>query len=231
MRVLPLYPNGHKRAQARISGLVLIVLFWVVGISYAQTVEEYYNKGVEYGAQGKFKEAENEFKRALEIDQFYGPAKECLKLTEDALAKRVENEVAIHLFKGVVYGIKGMWDEAITEYKKAIALNPNYADAHNILGLAYANKGMRDEAIAEFKKAIALNPNDAEAHNNLGVAYGNKGMLDEAITEFKKAIALNPNYAEAHYNLAVSYYYKGQHGLAIKHCDQAIELGYKVHPE
>jgi tetratricopeptide (TPR) repeat protein len=162
MRVLPLYPNGHKRAQARISGLVLIVLFWVVGISYAQTVEEYYNKGVEYGAQGKFKEAENEFKRALEIDQFYGPAKECLKLTEDALAKRVENEVAIHLFKGAIYGNKGMWDEAITE--------------------------------------------------------------------FKKAIALNPNFAEAHYNLAVSYYYKGQHGLAIKHCDQAIELGYKVHP-
>ena len=132
---------------------------------------------------------------------------------------------------GVAYSGKGMYDEAIAEFKKGIEINPNYAEAHSNLGIAYRNKGRFDEAIAELKKAIEINPNYAEAHSNLGIAYGGKGMFDEAIAEYKKAIEINPNYAEAHNNLAVVYYCKGEYRLAIKHCDRAIELGYRVHPE
>ena len=100
-------------------------------------------------------------------------------------------------------------------------------------GTAYLNKGMLDEAIAEYKKAIEINPNDAMAHNNLGLAYLGLvyldiGMYDKAIAEFKKAIKVSPEYADADNNLAVAYYYKGEYSLAIKHCDRAIDLGYRV---
>ena len=134
--------------------------------------------------------------------------------------------------KGIAYLNKGMFDQAITELKKALEIDPNLAEAYTTLGAAYAGKGMLDKAIAEFKKAIEINPNYAMAHNDLGIAYLDKGgMLNEAITEFQKAIEIDPNYAEAHNNLAVSYYYKGEYSLAIKHCDKLIELGYEVNPE
>jgi len=140
----------------RISSLVLMVLFLVVGISYTQTVEEYYDKGVEYGVQGRFVEAEEEFKKALRIDRFYTPAKECLRLVKDVLEKKVEDEAIIHLFKGAGYGSKGMVDEAIAECKKAIAIDPNYAEAHNNIAVAYYDKGQYDLAIEYCNKAIEL---------------------------------------------------------------------------
>jgi tetratricopeptide (TPR) repeat protein len=103
-------------------------------------------------------------------------------------------------------GIKALtakqYDEAITEFKKAIKINPNYADAHNYLGLAYSKKGMLDKAISEYKKAIKIKPDYALAHLNLGVVYDNKGMVDEAISEYKIAISINPDFAE--YKIAIS---------------------------
>ncbi len=140
----------------RMGVLVLMVLFLVVGVSYAQTAKECHNKGIEYGAQGKFKEAEEEFKKALKIDQFYTPAKEGLKTIEDVLEKRVENEAVIYLFKGAAYGSKGLFDEEIAECKKAIAINPNYAEAHYNLAVAYYYKGQYGLAIEHCDRAIEL---------------------------------------------------------------------------
>ncbi len=151
-----------------------------------------------YGKQGKFKEAEKGLKSVLKIVPSFGIAKEVLKLIEDVLGKRVEGKFATQLFKAII-------DNTIAEYKKAIAINPNYARAHYHFAVAYASKGMIDKAIAEHKKAIAINPNYAEAHLSLGTAYASKGMIDEAIAEYKKSIAINPNYAEAHLSLGNVY--------------------------
>jgi len=92
--------------------------------------------------------------------------------------------------KGIAYANKGMLDEAIAEFKKAIQINPNDAMAHNNLGNAYANKGMLDQAIAECKKAIQINPNYATAHMNLAVAYYYKEEYSLAIKHCDRAIEL-----------------------------------------
>jgi len=83
-----------------------------------------------------------------------------------------------------------MFDEAIAEYKKAIAIDPNDADAYADLGMVYGEKGMLDEAIAECKKAIAIDPNHAKAHNNLAVAYYGKEQYGLAIKYCDKTIEL-----------------------------------------
>jgi len=93
--------------------LVLVILFLTVGVAYAQTDKKYYyNKGVEYATQREFEKAREEFKKALEIERFYWPAKECLKLIEDVLEEKIEGKAATHLFKGIDYDRKGMFDEA-----------------------------------------------------------------------------------------------------------------------
>ena len=69
---------------------------------------------------------------------------------------------------------QGRLDEAIAAYNRAIALKPDYAEAHNNLGIALKDQGRLDEAIAAYHRAIALKPDHAEAHNNLGIALGTR---------------------------------------------------------
>jgi tetratricopeptide (TPR) repeat protein len=125
-------------------------------------------------------------------------------LWKDA-AQKSPHKSRPHHGLGLAYDDKGMLDEAIFEYKKALTIKPNDAKAHSNLGAAYDKKGMFDEAIFEYKKALAIKPNYAEVHNNLGLTYENKGMFDEAIFEYKKALTIKPNDAKAHSNLGIVY--------------------------
>ena len=125
---------------------------------------------------------------------------------------------------GNAYEKKGVLNKAITECKKALAIDPNYRDAHNNLGLAYNEKGMVNEAITECKKALAIDPNFREAYYNLGTVYAHKGQTDEAIAAYKRAIAINPNDAKTHYNLGNAYATKGQTDEAIAAYKRAIAI-------
>ena len=110
---------------------------------------------------------------------------------------------------GLVYAHMGKIDEAITEYKKALAINPNFAEAYYNLGNAYSAKGQTEESIAAYKRALAIDPNLVEALNNLGLVYEDKGMLDDAILEYQKALTINHEYSKAAANLSAAYSKKG----------------------
>lgn len=87
---------------------------------------------------------------------------------------------------------QGRPEEAITEFQRAVEVDPEYAAAHLNLGYAYDRQGQIEEAVAEYRKAIELEPGNVFAHNNLGVLYNKKGLYDEAIAEFEKALRLDP---------------------------------------
>ncbi|TES85230.1 tetratricopeptide repeat protein [Candidatus Aerophobetes bacterium] len=170
----------------------------------------HYALGIAYGKKGMSEEEISEYRKAIEIGPVYAE---------------------MHCNLGAAYLNKGMYDEAIAEFRKAIEISSDYFDAHYNLGLTHIHNGMYDEAIAELGKALEINPDGADAHCALGIAYGKKGMSDEEVSEYRKAIETNPNHVGAHNNLAVAYYHKGDYSLAIEHCDKAITLGHRVHPE
>ena len=140
----------------RISLLLLMIFSLMTGICYGQTAKDYYDRGIDYGVAGEFEKAQQEFKKALEADPFYAPARICLKLSEDAVKQRIKTETALYLFKGIAYANKGMYDEAIAECKKALEINPNFAEAHNNLAVSYYYKGEYSLAIEHFDRAMEL---------------------------------------------------------------------------
>lgn len=86
----------------------------------------------------------------------------------------------------------GDYDFALAELKKAISMNPDYPDLHNLLGIAYANKGMTDDAVMEFETALKIHPNYLKARLNIALTLYEKGANDEAMNHLEKVLKLDP---------------------------------------
>ncbi|MCG8625433.1 MAG: tetratricopeptide repeat protein, partial [Proteobacteria bacterium] len=76
---------------------------------------------------------------------------------------------------------------------KAIALDPDFADAYSNRGIVYTIKDDHDSAIVDHTRVIELNPDDTYAHIFRGGAYEVKGDYDRAIIDYTQAIKLDPD--------------------------------------
>ncbi len=121
--------------------------------------------------------AEREFRRAIELNPGYP---------------------TVHYFYGFTYLLPmGRFDEAITELKRAIELDPFSAILNVNLGWALYFVRRYDDAIVQLKKAAEIDPNFGQAHMHLAEAYEEKGMHEEAIAELAKlppaySVSLDP---------------------------------------
>ncbi len=110
---------------------------------------------------------------------------------------------------GLVYMNEGRVDLAIEQYRMALNLRKDYAEAHYNLGNAYAAKGLIDLAIEQYRIALNGRKDYAEAHNNLGNAYAEKGQHDMAVEQYRTAISIRSDYAEAYVGLGAEYFGQG----------------------
>ena len=140
------------------------------------------------------------------------------------------NQAVDHYNQGLDYYYKGDHDRAISEFTKAIEINPRFAMAYNNRGREYLRKGEHDLAISDFTKAIEIKPNDAGAYLNRAAAYYKKGQHDLAISDFNKAIEINPNNARAYSDRGIAYYHKEEYDKAWEDVHKAQSLGMQVPP-
>tara|TARA_Y100000815_G_scaffold178577_1_gene162675 strand:+ start:2387 stop:3490 length:1104 start_codon:yes stop_codon:yes gene_type:complete len=103
----------------------------------------------------------------------------------------------LHNLAGAIHKALGQSHQAIGSFRRAIALQPERAEAHNNLGEALSRIGRHEEAITCLAQAMSIKPDFAEAHHNLGVALAALGRHREAIGSFRRAIALRPRHAAA----------------------------------
>jgi tetratricopeptide (TPR) repeat protein len=95
----------------------------------------------------------------------------------------------------------GRLDEAISEFRESLRLNPDSAPTQYNLGFALSARGRRDEAIAAFQSALRIDPEYAQAHNNLGALLQLAGQPDAALDHYRRAVSLRPDNVEARTNL------------------------------
>jgi protein O-GlcNAc transferase len=107
---------------------------------------------------------------------------------------------------------------------RAVALKPEFAEAHNDLGVVLGAQGKLTEAMACFELAVRLKPAYAEARLNLGNALRTLGKLDEAAACYEQVLAIDPKLGIAHYNLAAARKQQGRIEQAVAHYRQAVAL-------
>ena len=113
-----------------------------------------------------------------------------------------QKDATAHCKKGYDLYNKGLTDEAILEWREALRIKPDYAEARYSLGHAlytkgFENKDLLDEAIDEPREALRINPDHAEAHCSLGRALYSKKLHDEAYRESQEALRIKPDYIDA----------------------------------
>ena len=130
----------------------------------------------------------------------------------------------IYLNRGVAYAKQGKYAVAISNFNKAIELDPDYADAYFNRGAAYDESGQSTKAFSDYNKAIQLNPRRPEAYYNRGTAYRDLEQYERALLDFTEAIKLNPKFVEAYLNRGRVYEHLGQPNKAIADFSKAYEL-------
>jgi tetratricopeptide (TPR) repeat protein len=94
--------------------------------------------------------------------------------------------------RGHSYEASGQFDQAVSDYNRAIALKPDLAIAYEARGNSYYKLRQFDWAITDYTRAIALRPNNAESYGNRGNAYLALLRPDKAIADYAKALKLDP---------------------------------------
>jgi Flp pilus assembly protein TadD len=125
---------------------------------------------------------------------------------------------------GQRYQEQGKYEEAIEEFKKALALNPNFPSALNNIGVCYGRTKQFGLAEQSFKKALALKPNDVYAMNNLAIMNLELGRLDEAARYGEMAVEVEPNYANGRLTLGSVYATAGRFEDAETQFLKVVEL-------
>jgi TolB-like protein/Tfp pilus assembly protein PilF/class 3 adenylate cyclase len=114
---------------------------------------------------------------------------------------------------------------SISEFQRAIALNPNYATAHQWYGRhPLTALGRLDEAIAEGKRAIELDPLSPVINTDLGQTLFMTRRYDEAIAQLRKTLEIDPTFYYAHYTLGMALQLKGDVPTAIAEYTKAQQL-------
>lgn len=128
----------------------------------------------------------------------------------EKLVAAYPNDERAHFTLGGHYFGQQDYTQAISHYKKATELAPDYSTAFNILGYAYRQNEAYGDAENAFKKYIELIPNDPNPYDSYAELLLKMGRFDEAITQYNKALAIDSNFVNSHFGIAAALAYKGK---------------------
>jgi tetratricopeptide (TPR) repeat protein len=130
------------------------------------------------------------------------------------------DSAALHVLFGRAYLLTKFPQQAISEFRKAIRLDPKYPRAHSLLGYAYLEHFQEEgypQARAEFEKEIQLYPNNYQALELLGIADVNLRDFPAAESALLRAVRLRPEEEALYLSLGETY-------AATNRAKQAVEV-------
>jgi len=135
-----------------------------------------------------------------------------------------EGNYIIYNNLGVVVSGEGKHEGALAYFQRALAIHPDYVEAHANLGHEWLKAGRFDKALPELNEALRLKPTLAAARADLGVLLAAGGRLEEARGHLEEAVHLAPANPDAHSNLCYVLGRLGRTEEAMAHCREALRL-------
>ncbi len=193
------------------------------------------------------KRAVNYFKQAIELDKNYALAYTGLSDAYDQLAGTagappdilysqareavtkaldIDNQLAeAHTSLAIIkQNFDWDWHGAESEYKQALALNPNDALAHDSYGLFLAQMRRFDEAIIHIKRAQELDPLSLYISKHLGTYFLFTSQYDRALEQLQRTLELDPNFVMTYYDVGWAYAQKGMYPEAAAQFQKMLDL-------
>jgi tetratricopeptide (TPR) repeat protein len=97
-----------------------------------------------------------------------------------------QEKAAAHNSRGIIYVEKGQYDQAISEFSKAIEIDSSIAVAYFNRGLVYLGKGQLDEALSDFNKSIEIDPRDGQAYYYRARSHYLKKEYDQSWEDIRR---------------------------------------------
>jgi TolB-like protein/tetratricopeptide (TPR) repeat protein len=189
------------------------------------------------------------FKRAIDKDPAYAPAysgladsylllggnyevlrpSEAMPMAREAALKAASLDDSLaepHASLGLIkHEFEWDWPHAEEEFKRAIALNPNYAVGHEWYGQSLLYRSRFDEAFRELHRAEELDPLSLVTKADLAQAFWITRQYDKAIEQSLKGVEIEPQFWLAHWFLGLAYAGKKDFANAAKSLETAVSLG------
>ena len=187
-----------------------------------------------------WKEAENYFQRAFELNQNYPTAHQWYALSCAILGQvnRAHNHISqakeldplsmvLNVANGIIYYLSHDFNKAIKQFQKALAINRNLGSVNFWLGIIYIQKRMYDEAVREFKNMLSIDNQDSsyqkyvsrveDTYKKSGIEGVISWLIDEG-DSLDKDIYNRP-YRQAVYNTIL-----GNKEKAMEWLEKAVEM-------
>jgi predicted O-linked N-acetylglucosamine transferase (SPINDLY family) len=186
--------------------------------------------GVVRARQGKLLEAAAAFRQAVHLQPDHAEAARNL---EAALRRQGDGhrqaDAAPRAYQalrdeGRALRERGMFAESADCLRRAVALKPDDAEAHNLLGITLALQGKPGEAEACFREALLRHPGSYRAHSNLGNVCKARRQFAEAQACYEQALRLCPDFAEGHCRLGDVLVDQGESEQAQASYQEALRL-------
>jgi len=125
---------------------------------------------------------------------------------------------------GVLYFRRGLFDQAIAAFSRALALDERMRVARRNLEIAYGEAGLLEQRTAELEQRLAEMPDDIGALVESGIAQKSTGNLDLAEAKFRRALQHDPESSVLHFFIAEILYNRGSGEEALRFLRRSIDL-------
>jgi len=210
--------------QLAISVLLCISVIVFARDSFAQDTNPNYRKGIEYAAEGKFREAQGWFEDNLKSNKSDSTSISSLGVINDLNDGKITDVYARSFFAGLNHLQNGKIEEALKEMESLIESKPGYPRPYNVVGVVYASLGDRVKSKEYFQKAVEIDPEYSVAYFNLALLYQSSAQPEEALKYYEKTLSLDPKCFDAIINKAAIYASRGKYSEAIQFYQNAIKI-------
>src|SRR5687768_9159272 len=142
-----------------------------------------------------------------------------------SLARRVDpGDPGAQNNLGFLYYRRGLFDDAIGAFSRALALDERMRVARRNLEIAYGESGLLDKRVADLDARLSASPDDLSLLVESGIAEKTAGNLDGAEQKFRRALQKDPDSSVLHFFLAEIFYNRGLGDEALRFLRRSIDL-------